>query len=791
MKLLRIDQGWTFWREGGEKTSVTLPHDAMIHEERTADSPAGAAGAWFPPGTYYYTRELDIAEDWSGKHIVLRFDGVYPSAEVTVNGAPAGSHTGGYTPFTLDVSELVRPGEKNTLEVRVDNSDLPNSRWYSGAGIYRPVYVGVGPKGCSITEENVAVVTESASPQSAEIRVRTEGCPKGADVRVEVFYKKNRIVEGNGADCLLTIPEPLLWSDTGADLYTMRVSYVADGKTLDAVKFYFGIRLLEWGKSGLFLNGNRTVLRGGCVHHDNGLLGAATCKEAENRRILRMKEAGFNAVRTAHNPPSEEFLTACDRYGMYVLLDLFDNWYMPRYKGDASESFADTWKATIRAAVLMARNHPSVILYSIGNDLIEPNDQDGLQMARLIMDEVRRYDVSRPLTAGVNLALLSGTSAVNRLFRRFGKKAPAFPLTIPEAARPLNSGAALAAPVVGLLGELPQVGKITAPFCDLLDIAGYNYSVSRWGGDRKKHPGRLILGTEILPSDLPQAAASAESDPGILGGFLWSGWDYLGEAGADTWNTDGAGWFGAPYPWLINGSGAFDILGNPTSLAHYASSVWRFSDKPWIGVHPMNEPGKLLTKSPWRTSNAVDSWSWRGCTHYRTTVEDYTTGSFVKLLLNDETVGISRVHKNKAVFHILYEPGILTAVVCNSRLQEVGASASLRSATGKLRISAAAEQKAAFPGDIVYVPVTLRGENGIRECNCDETLFCTVENGELLGFGSADPCTKERFDTDSATTYFGNALAIVRVGSERTTTVVRFSSAAADQPDETVEISVL
>lgn len=748
MKKQAVLSGWTFFREGEAPREVTLPYDAMIHDQRSPQSPTGAAGGYFVPGVYHYQNKLEIPEEWDGLSVRFRFDAVCPNARVLLNGEEIGTHSSAYSPFSVCADDVIRPGEENTLEVIANNRYPYPADGYTGAGIIRPVYVLTGPKEYSITPENVFVSTESLEGKTAAVRVQVSSVPEDADVRVEVFYKKKRIVEGTGRDCRLSIPDPLLWSETGGDLYKLRVSLQKDGETLDSTHFNFGIRTLEWGKDGLLLNQFPLKLRGGCVRHDNGVLGACSWKEAENRKILLLKECGFNAVHVAHTFPSEEFLTACDRYGMYVVAE-------PACGAELSEG------------ITALRNHPCVIMYCLGKELLT-------ESPRTLMSRIRELDSTRPVTSGTNPVMQRVRDRLDRM-----KTPNLYVKSLLRAAG--RQSAALAAPAAGVLSGLPASEKENSPLFDSLDIAGYLYGVSRYPKERETFPGRLITGMEIFPSELYPSWHQSRKDPGLLGDFVWSAWDYLGQAAGGTWNAEGANLLYAHYPWLINGSGAFDILGNPTSLARYASTVWGFSEKPWIGVRPMNNPGVPFSKSPWRDSNAIASWSWRGCTHYKSTVEVYTTGSLVKLTLNDETVGFARVRKNKAVFHILYHPGILTAVVYDSHLREVS-TATLRSATGNLRISAQAEQPTAFTGDVVFIPLAVRGENGVIESNSDEKIRCVVDNGELLGFGSARPKTEEPYDRDTATTYFGRALAVVRVGSAGETKVTFSSEIYGDEP---------
>ena len=399
MKKIGFNQNWTC-----NGTPVTLPHDAQILEKRNPAVSDGGHG-YFPGGIYTYEKNFTTPAEWEGKKVLVEFEGVYKNSTVSLNGNVVGGHKYGYTTFTVELTGLSYGGE-NTLTVVADNSKLPNSRWYSGSGIYRPVWLYVGDAE-HIAYQGVKITTLSIDP--AVIRVETKAT---ADVSVEILDSDTVIAAGSGADCEITVPGAKLWSDETPNLYTARVTCGGD-----VVEEKFGIRKIEWSNKGLFINGKETLLRGGCVHHDSGILGAATYDESEWRRVRILKEAGFNAIRAAHNPCSRARLEACDYYGMYMMDETFDMWYNRKTKNDYGLDFEENWADDTAAMVNRDYNHPSVILYSIGNEVAEPSEAKGIEYGKKQIDLIHSLDATRPVTCGLNLMIIS-RAAKGRVFIR-------------------------------------------------------------------------------------------------------------------------------------------------------------------------------------------------------------------------------------------------------------------------------------------------------------------------------------------------------------------------------------
>lgn len=756
MKKTVFHENWSFWRQGeSNKQVVSLPHDAMIHEQRKANHPSSSAGAYFSGGSYVYEKVFTAPAEWAEQTVLFQFEGVYKHAKVYINGTQAGGAAYGYIPFFVSTGDLLNYGSVNIIRVECENTDQPDSRWYSGAGIYRPVWVWTGPKD-AIAPESVKISTLSYDP--AVIQVTS---PVAVQVEVEG-------VSGEGMDFQLTIPNAKLWSENTPNLYTAHVTHGEDSEDIT-----FGIRKVEWSPKGLFINGKQTLLRGGCVHHDSGILGGATYDKAEYRRVKKLKEAGYNAIRSSHNPASRAMLEACDRLGMYVMDETWDMWYSHKSKFDYASDFMGSYRDDIRAMVERDFNHPSVIMYSIGNEVSEPAQEKGVNLAKEMVECIHSLDGNRAVTGGMNLMIISRSAKGSGIYKEDGGR---------DDGGKQNAMGGMSSTMFNMITSMVGSGMnkgangkkadaVTSPVLDALDIAGYNYASGRYPLEGKAHPDRVIFGSETFPQDIYKNWQMVKKYPYLVGDFMWAAWDYLGEAGIGAWayTPDGKA-FDKPYPWLLADVGALDLLGNPNGELFLAQAAWGLLKKPAIAVRPVNHPGVKPAKSVWRGTNALPSWSWQGCEGNKAVVEVYVDAAAVELLLNGKSLGKKKVKDCKATFKTKYAPGILTAVAYNADGRELSRN-ELKSASGDLRLMAEPEENTAKADDIVYIPVSLVGENGVVGHNADRKLTVTVENGQLLAFGSANPRTEERYDSGSFTTYYGQALAIIRAGQAGTVTL--------------------
>lgn len=755
MKKTGFMAGWTC-----NGIPVILPHDAMIHEKRQADAPGGSGHAFFPGGSYQYEKAFSVEEKQAGKPMLLHFEGAYRNAAVTVNGQEAGGCAYGYIPFTVDITKLVHAGE-NTVSVRVDNSQLPNSRWYSGSGIYRPVWLLTAEEDY-IAFEGVKVDTVSINP--AKIRVRTEIVGSG-DIAIEIKDAQGKTVaEGQGADATLDIRNGKLWSAETPNLYTAHVILKKDSKPVDEETVSFGIRQITWSNQGLFINGENTLLRGGCIHHDNGILGAATYDESEFRRAKLLKEAGFNALRISHNPASRALLEACDKVGLYVMDETWDMWYNHKTKFDYASDFLANWKDDLTKLVSRDYNHPSVIMYSIGNEISEPATEKGVGLAKEMVDLLHQIDPSRAATGGINLMILTRSAKGNAIYKEDGsgrsdeKKAKN---SSSMSSTMFNLMASMVGSGMNKAANGKKADEVTTPVLDALDIAGYNYASGRYKMDGKKHPNRIVVGSETFPQDIYKNWQMVKELPYLIGDFMWTAWDYLGECGIGAWayTPDGRG-FDKPYPWLLGDVGALDILGTPNAEMFLAQCAWGQLKAPKIAVQPINHSGMKPARSVWRGTNAVPSWSWQGCDGQKAVIEVYSDAAAVALELNGQRTKKQRPKGGKAVFKLAYQPGTLVAVNYDANGHAISRS-ELKTAE-KPVLTVCPEKKEAKPGEVLYIPINVQDKHGIVEMNADRQVKVTVEGGELLAFGSAAPRTEERYDSGSFTTYYGRAMAVIR-----------------------------
>lgn len=763
-----FNDNWMFHKEGGPAIPVTLPHDAMITEPRRVSCRNAVNSGYFPGGKYIYEKTFSLTAEEAGKSVILHFEGVYQNCTVTVNGKPAGSHRYGYTPFDVEISELVRAGE-NIVTVHVDNSLEPNCRWYSGSGIYRPVTLLIRDKNYIKT---VHIKTVSCDPPAIE--VDTDGDT------VEIYDGDALVVSGKPGR--LELPGARLWSAEQPYLYICVVKTAADERAIP-----FGIRRLEWSaKTGLLVNGERILLRGGCIHHDHGVLGAVEYREAEERRIRILKENGFNAVRIAHNPASQITLDACDNIGMYVMNETFDGWYTPKAYHDYSRWFETDWKADVTAMVESSRNHPCVILYSTGNEVTETATDKGVAVCKTLTDFVHSLDDTRPVTAGVNVLLNVYANMGIGVYKDKGDYRPE-PLPEKKGYREKKTGSAFFNAMTQKLGKLMffmsdgrRGDKATLGAAAGLDILGLNYASSRYDPDAAKYPERMMVGAETMAADLPYNWARVKKYPQLIGDFVWSAWDYLGETCM--------GWTYHSYPGLplLSNQGMIDITGKPLASMGFMQVVWGLRKEPYLAVRPLNHAGERPSTGAWQFTDAIDSWTWQGYEGARAVVEVYADAAAVRLSLNGDVIGTKPVKDYKALFRLPYAPGRLTAEALDG-CGRVVSSHSLATGGDETVLTLKPEKSAVSPGEVFYVPVEFTDRQGALKPWLEERVELAVDNAQLLGFGSALYKTDEVFHEPCHYTYRGRALAVLRAG---TAGQVKITAASAGYAPAAAEIEV-
>ena len=791
MKATSLLTGWTCRHLGDTAPGkpVTLPHDAMLAEPRTALSAGGTNTGWYEGYDYEYQRTLTVPENELADTHILEFEGVYHNAEVWLNGQKAAFRPYGYTNFYVDCAPYLHAGE-NELRVIARNADQPNSRWYSGAGIYRPVQLWTA-RGAYIALNGVKIRTLSLQPAVVEVRVKTTA-PGTVRLMVDDLPAVQQESDGE-AVFTLTLDNACLWTPETPNLYTCRVNFA-----YDVVTETFGVRKVEWGTDGFLLNGKRYIIQGACIHHDNGLLGAVCDPDAVARKVRLLKENGYNAIRSAHNPCSKALLTECDRQGMLVMDEYIDHWYIHKTEHDYVDYFNDWWHQDLTDMVEKDYNHPCVVLYSTGNEVSETAQKRGIALTKEMTDFLHGLDDSRPVTCGVNIFFNFLSSIGFGVYsdekaKKEAERAEKAKQRGEKAAKKKAVGSQFFNNLAGLLGDEFMKRGATLHGCDVktrdafanMDIAGYNYGIYRYKHDLKKYPQRLILGSETFCNDAYKFRELAKQEPRLVGDFVWAGMDYLGEVMVGSWEyADYAETFDGGPGWVSAGSGRIDLTGKPLGEALYTRVALEADNGPYIAVCPVNHTGDRHSPSAWKMTNAMPSWSWTGCEGRKANVEVYARAARVELVLNGHTVG-SKTLKNDclAKFSIPYESGTLEAVSYDAADHEMG-RCKLQSAGGTTRLTLDAEEPTAKPGHLCYVRLRYTDENGITKPLARGSIQVQVRGGTLVGLGSACPFNKHSYLDSETDTYYGEALAIVRMGDGDAMTI------AASDGEYSAELTV-
>lgn len=791
MKPTPLLTGWTCRHLGDTAPGkpVTLPHDAMLAEPRTALSAGGTNTGWYEGYDYEYRRTLTVPENELADTHILEFEGVYHNAEVWLNGQKAAFRPYGYTNFYVDCAPYLHAGE-NELRVIARNADQPNSRWYSGAGIYRPVQLWTA-RGAHITLNGVKIRTLSLDPAVVEVRVKTTA-PGTVRLMVDDLPAMQQESDGE-AVFTLTLDNARLWTPETPNLYTCRVSF-AD----DVVTETFGVRKVEWGTDGFLLNGKRYIIQGACIHHDNGLLGAVCDPDAVARKVRLLKENGYNAIRSAHNPCSKALLAECDRQGMLVMDEYIDHWYIHKTEHDYVDYFKEWWHQDLTDMVEKDYNHPCVVLYSTGNEVSETAQKRGIALTKEMTDFLHGLDDSRPVTCGVNIFFNFLSSIGFGVYsdekaKKEAERAEKAKQRGEKAAKKKAVGSQFFNNLAGLLGDEFMKRGATLHGCDVktrdafanMDIAGYNYGIYRYKHDLKKYPQRLILGSETFCNDAYKFRELAKQEPRLVGDFVWAGMDYLGEVMVGSWEyADYAETFDGGPGWVSAGSGRIDLTGKPLGEALYTRVALEADNGPYIAVCPVNHTGDRHSPSAWKMTNAMPSWSWTGCEERKANVEVYARAARVELVLNGHTVG-SKTLKNDclAKFSVPYESGTLEAVSYDAADHEMG-RCKLQSAGGTTRLTLDAEEPTVKPGHLCYIRLRYTDENGITKPLARGNIQVQVRGGTLVGLGSACPFNKHSYLDSETDTYYGEALAIVRMGDGDAMTI------AASDGEYSAELTV-
>jgi len=748
MKKIPFDQAWRFhlgdpagarWREPDDATwrLLDLPHDWSIELERQPDAPSGASGGYFQMGRGWYRKTFTAPDEWRSKRVWIEFEGVYMNAEAWLNHQLLGQHPYGYTSFRYDLTPYLKIGEENLLTVKVDNDCQRNSRWYSGSGIYRHVWLHVADP-VHLDPWGIYLTTPQVSAEAATVQVETAVLNEGetrhtVTVRSHVVAPDGGIVASaeasatiDGGQGGMTIQQiqvaaPHLWSPDAPSLYQLETEVLAGEDVCDTATTPFGIRTLSFdAEQGFTLNGEPTLLRGGCVHHDDGVMGAASYDRAEERKVELLKASGYNAIRCAHNPPAPAFLDACDRLGMLVIDEAFDCWREGKNHYDYHVAFADWWQRDLESMVRRDRNHPSVIMWSIGNEVGERNGRsEGEAWAHKLADHIRALDPTRPITAAMN----------------------------------------------GGGGRWPweQTDVVFAA----LDVGGYNYQERQYRPDHERHPGRIMYGSESTPREAFDHWTSVLDLPYVIGDFVWTSLDYLGEAGIGRVHFQGekAGFLG-DYPWHQANCGDLDLCGTKRPQSYYRDVLWGTGSELYIAVHEPLPQGQEPTITYWGWPLVAASWTWPGHEGETFSVDVYSACERVELLLNGRSLGIQptgREERFTATFKVPYQAGVLRAVGYEGGAQAAAWELHTVGAPAGIRLTPDRDELQAKAGDLSYVAVEVVDGEGRLHPNADHELFFTVQGvGTIAAVGNGNPVSEEPYRGHARRAYGGRCLVVVR-----------------------------
>ena len=769
MKKISFNQGWNV--DGLTDTSfhyenIDVPFDCMLREKRDASAEGGVNTAWFVGGDYVFSKRFSRPEIEEGGLAILEFEGVYRNAKVFLNGELIKENAYGYNGFFVDLTSHLK--EDNLLEVQCFNADQPNSRWYTGTGIYRPVSLYI-LKRQHIELNSVRILPLDYKKGNLSI----SGALSEAGTVLGIIYDANEEevarfeIEslGNKFRAEETIPSPNLWSAEHPYLYTLCLRFGAHEERIP-----FGFRVLNYGPDGFFINGERLLLKGACIHHDNGILGAITYRDVEYRKIRLLKSLGYNAIRSAHNPIGKYLLEACDELGMYVMDEYVDCWYIHKTKHDYVNQLPKHWEEDIELMVKKDYNHPSVIMYSSGNEVSETAEEKGIEWTKRFTYFFHFLDSSRPVSCGVNIFFNALSSMGFGVYS--DKKANA---NTQAKAKKQEVGSAFFNAVANFAGSNVMKVGATLRICDRktkgafanMDVAGYNYGIFRYKKDLKRYPKRLILGSETFCSDAKRWLDLAEKNPRLIGDFVWAGMDYLGECGVGSWvNEEDAPTFDHGPGWITAGSGRLDITGKVLGEGIYTQVIYGVKPIGLAVVAPKEHKLKH-SRSAWKYSSAMPYFDFPGQEGEKATAEVYYCGDEVGLFLNGKLLKKTKADKSgNTKISFIYQPGELKAIGYKDGKEVASTALSYGNPRNTLTIF---QENDVSPNDrLLFLRFRLGGEDGIIRPYLKQRISIEdIKGGELLGLGSGCPYYADSYLDSVGQTYEGELLGIFRVNDEK------------------------
>lgn len=797
MKYIDIDREWVFRRgmidslgglEADNGEVVNLPHDGMIGTAVSEDAPGKYDTGYFSGDLTNYTKYVYIPAEWEDECVGLNIDGAMMNATIDVNGCKVGSQHYGYAPFYVDLTDYVTFGEENRITININTSTWQISRWYTGSGLYRGVKLCHAPKvhikndGLYLYTKEVTdthafiealVEIENASSKNKMVEVSLQMLKEGEDI---VAKSVKSVIEVNAntvnsARLAFPIENPVLWDADNPNLYIVKATakdlgeyrthfIAAEKETIDEASSLFGIRTIKADAlRGLQINGKTVKLKGGCLHHDNGLIGSVSLYETEARKVRKLKEVGFNAIRTAHNPPSAALVEACDREGMYIFDEAFDAWGMAKRAGDYGQYFDSCWEQDLTAFIKRDRIHPSVIMWSTGNEIPERGGlNNGYMKATMLAEKIRSLDASRPISNGI-CSMWSGLDDMLAKDKNQAQNAAEEP-------------------------ESCMWEKVTEPFTNGLDIVGYNYYEDGYEKDHEMFPDRVILGSENFPQEIGFRWPLVEKLPYVIGDFTWTAWDYLGEAGIgktlylekdDPLASQGP-WMimpptTSPYPWRTANDADYDITGRLLPQGQYRSIVWG-SNKTYVYSKHPDTFGKVEKSSMWGFPYVLNNWNYEGFENAPIEIVVYSNADEAEVFVNNKSIGRKQISKeypwpNTASFETVYEPGEVVAVSYAAGKEVSRNSIVTTKKPANILLKPEKTVMKADGHDLIYVDIEICDSDGLMVPTADIKLKAEIDGKAVLaGFGSGNPITEDNYTDNETVSYRGHAMAVLRSGYE-------------------------
>ena len=716
---------------------LDLPHDWSIEGQIQPKNPTGNAGGFFPAGIGWYRKTFKTPAEWRGKSISIYFEGVYMNSEVFINGKSLGVYPYGYSSFSYELTPHLDFDKENVIAVRVDNSQQVNCRWYSGSGIYRhvwmmftnPVHVahwGVGISTPEVTSKKATVLVktlvknETTTPQSVVVKTLLwdKSAKSVGNGQVKIELPANSEKEITQA---IQVSNPLLWTPETPNLYQTQIQVIKDKQVVDDSKTSFGIRSVKFtAENGFQLNGKTVKINGGCVHHDNGCLGAAAFDRAEERRIELLKAAGFNAIRTSHNPPSEAFLNACDKLGLLVIDEAFDGWKTGKNKYDYAMYFNQWWQRDLDAMVLRDRNHPSIIMWSTGNEIIERKTPEAVETARMLANAIKKLDSTRPVTSAMT--------------------------------------------------AWDNDWDIFDPLMAAHDVCGYNYQLHRASADHQRVPSRVIVQTESYPRDAFANWKLVQENNYIIGDFVWTSIDYLGESSIGRWyysgDVPGQHWENDFFPWHGAYCGDIDLIGWRKPISHYRSMLYNNTEKLYMAVREPEPEPLEIKETQWSVWPTWESWTWPEFEGKNIQVEVYSKYPKVRLYLNNQLIGEQATtvdQQFKATFPVPYTPGLLKAVGVENDKEMESTILQTSGDAAKIKLTSDRKEILANGQDLSFITVEITDKNAIFQPNATNRLHFKVEGvGTIVGVGNADIKDCDPYVGNTRKAWKGRALIVIK-----------------------------